>query len=72
MFPLNKKLVPILDRIEELNLIVNKAYHCTELNLKQLNFIKSLGFNMCSGDTVILTMDNLDYIEKLAERKGLI
>lgn len=73
MFPLNKKLSTdnVLNKLEERELLINKVYTYWELSSEQRQFVKEMGFNMCSGDSIVFSLDNLEYIERLAKRRGL-
>lgn len=69
---ISRRSSDILKEMAQLDLLINKKYSCEELSLEQFNFFKSLDMKLYLNDSVIIECSNLDYIEYLAEKRGLI
>ena len=52
--------------------LVAGTYLGSELTEDQLELLKKVGIKMYAGDTLVLTYDNLEWLEYQAEKRGII
>lgn len=61
----------IWDEADRVGLKVG-TYSYNDLTEDQLDLLNRIGFRMYKGDTLVITMNNLEYLEWCAEKQGII